>query len=140
MTCLGYEFALNASRFQPRQLDSIGEAYVQRQTFFGGFSDDDDGDVDDDNDIMKDGGNKYGTLILIQIKNFQTFYTKYVIQRFKDYDNWVHKFRAVFSRPSWKPGHSIRFKDMKEDVRLFCLILLFVALLPRWPSGLTFGL
>lgn len=71
MTCLGYEFAVNASRFQPRQLDSMGEAYVQRQTFFGGFSDDDDDDVDDDNDIMKDGGNKYGTLILIQIKTFR---------------------------------------------------------------------
>ncbi|KAI8423968.1 hypothetical protein MSG28_002636 [Choristoneura fumiferana] len=60
-----------------------------------------------------------------------TFYTKYVIQRFKEYDNWVHKLRAVFSRPSWKPGHSVRFKDMEEDPALHTRVK-YDVILPQW--------
>ncbi|XP_047984338.1 alkylglycerol monooxygenase-like [Leguminivora glycinivorella] len=63
--------------------------------------------------------------------HLQTFYTKYVIQRFQEYEKWTHKFRAVFSRPSWKPGHSIRFKDMEEDPALHTRVK-YDVILPKW--------
>ncbi|GBP53858.1 Alkylglycerol monooxygenase [Eumeta japonica] len=47
----------------------------------------------------------------------QTFYTNYVIQKFRRFNNWADKFRAVFWGPSWEPG-TPRLGDegMKVDV------------------------
>lgn len=36
--------------------------------------------------------------------HLQTFYSKYVIQKFKDMKGWKHKLAAVFYGPSWRPG------------------------------------
>ncbi|XP_026322261.1 alkylglycerol monooxygenase-like isoform X3 [Hyposmocoma kahamanoa] len=63
--------------------------------------------------------------------HLQTFYTKYVISKFKGYNNWGHKLRAVLDRPSWKPGVAIRFKDMPEDPKIH-LQIKYDVVLPRW--------
>ncbi|KAJ8921782.1 hypothetical protein NQ315_008408 [Exocentrus adspersus] len=36
--------------------------------------------------------------------HLQTFYTRYVIQRFNSMKSWKHKLYAVFYGPSWEPG------------------------------------
>ncbi|CAG9795387.1 unnamed protein product [Diatraea saccharalis] len=65
--------------------------------------------------------------------HLQTFYTGYVVSRFHSYNNWEHKLRAVFSRPSWKPENAIRFKDMAEDPAIHTRIK-YDVILPRWCS------
>ncbi|RVE41285.1 hypothetical protein evm_014065 [Chilo suppressalis] len=65
--------------------------------------------------------------------HLQTFYTGYVVSRFRGYDNWVHKLRAVFSRPSWNPVNAVRFKDMAEDPAIHTRIK-YDVILPRWCS------
>lgn len=35
---------------------------------------------------------------------FQTFYTSYVIQRFREMQGLKNKFAAIFYGPSWQPG------------------------------------
>ncbi|XP_072939575.1 alkylglycerol monooxygenase-like [Epargyreus clarus] len=34
----------------------------------------------------------------------QTFYTRYVIEKFRSLQSWEHKFKAVMWGPSWEPG------------------------------------
>ncbi|XP_018565783.1 alkylglycerol monooxygenase isoform X2 [Anoplophora glabripennis] len=36
--------------------------------------------------------------------HLQTFYTKYVIERFHSMESWRYKFAAIFYGPSWQPG------------------------------------
>uniref|UniRef100_A0AAR5PM64 Alkylglycerol monooxygenase n=1 Tax=Dendroctonus ponderosae TaxID=77166 RepID=A0AAR5PM64_DENPD len=36
--------------------------------------------------------------------HLQTFYTKYVIQKFQAMSSWKHKLAAIFYGPSWQPG------------------------------------
>ncbi|KAJ2952179.1 hypothetical protein O0L34_g4459 [Tuta absoluta] len=63
--------------------------------------------------------------------HLQTYYTKYVVAKYRSYDNWVHKLRAVFDRPSWKPGHWVRFRDMEEDPKIH-LQIKYNVVLPKW--------
>ncbi|XP_045527216.1 alkylglycerol monooxygenase-like [Pieris brassicae] len=63
--------------------------------------------------------------------HLQTFYTKYVIAKFKEYTTWSHKLQAVFNRPSWKPENYVRFQDMPEDPDLH-LRVKYDVILPKW--------
>jgi hypothetical protein len=51
---------------------------------------------------------------------FQSFYTGYVIEKVRRFNNFGDKMRAVFYGPSWEPG-SPRLGDeaMKIDVSSF---------------------
>ncbi|XP_072940102.1 alkylglycerol monooxygenase-like [Epargyreus clarus] len=66
--------------------------------------------------------------------HLQTFYTCYVVQKFKEYTKWSHKLNAVFNRPSWKPVNNIRFKDMKEDPGIHTRVK-YDVVLPTWCSA-----
>ncbi|KAJ0179014.1 hypothetical protein K1T71_005789 [Dendrolimus kikuchii] len=66
--------------------------------------------------------------------HLQTFYTRYVVEKFKSYDNWPHKLRAVFDRPSWKPDNAVRFKDVAEDPSIHMRVK-YDVILPNWCSA-----
>ncbi|EFA11751.1 alkylglycerol monooxygenase [Tribolium castaneum] len=71
------------------------------------------------------------------ILHLQTFYTAYVLQRFREMNCWRHKLAAIFYGPSWQPGRprlgvdEDKFKVVprqKYDVKLplWCNIYLLV--------------
>ncbi|XP_037868641.1 alkylglycerol monooxygenase [Bombyx mori] len=63
--------------------------------------------------------------------HLQTYYTRYVMQKYKSFDSWKHKLQAVLDRPSWKPGNTIRFRDMEEDPAIHAQVK-YNVILPKW--------
>ncbi|CAF4813204.1 unnamed protein product [Pieris macdunnoughi] len=48
----------------------------------------------------------------------QIFYTGYVIEKFRSFENWEHKIKAIVWGPSWEPGTArLGDDDLKEDIQ-----------------------
>ncbi|XP_045494059.1 alkylglycerol monooxygenase-like [Colias croceus] len=63
--------------------------------------------------------------------HLQTYYNKYVVQKYKDYTRWDHKIHAIFNRPSWKPEKYVKFQDLPEDPKIH-LAVKYDVVLPKW--------
>ncbi|XP_050664415.1 alkylglycerol monooxygenase-like isoform X2 [Leptidea sinapis] len=66
--------------------------------------------------------------------HLQTFYNRYIVQKFKDQKTLAHKFHAVFNYPSWKAGGYVRFQDMPEDPAIHTRVK-YDVILPKWCSA-----
>lgn len=52
---------------------------------------------------------------------FQSFYSNYVVEKFRKMDTWGNKLKAIFWGPSWEPGTPrLGDEDMKIDVSIPC--------------------
>ncbi|XP_076250275.1 alkylglycerol monooxygenase-like isoform X1 [Rhynchophorus ferrugineus] len=71
------------------------------------------------------------------VLHLQTFYTRYVIEKFRAMNTWRHKLAAIFYGPSWQPGKPrlgsdedkvkvTKRKKYDVDLSLWCNIYLFL--------------
>lgn len=54
---------------------------------------------------------------------FQTFYTGYVVEKFKEMNEWKHKLAAIFYGPSWEPGKPRLGLD-EDKIKVYTINLL----------------